>query len=111
MLKGAKAVSAPRSRIISNRRIPVSGTPMVVAAAKIYTTWRLVRPKRSVARWMAVLLGLLPVRSGGASQGCAGRDVIQGAVERLTDAIAGQVDRPALDFDLTLAVLFDFHFP
>ena len=84
---------------------------MVEAVAKKLTpraAW--CAPRRSVARSMALFSASSRVASGGASQSRAGRDVIRGAVEHLADAIAGQVDGPALDFELALAVLFDFHF-
>ncbi len=60
MLSGAKAVSAPRSRIISNRRIPVSGTPMVVAVAKSLHHVALGAPQAFRRALDGLVLGLLP---------------------------------------------------
>src|SRR5581483_2698566 len=47
--------------------------------------------------------------AGCAGQPCAGRDVIHGAVVFLAQAIAGDLDRPAFELQLSFGVLFRLH--
>jgi len=111
MLKGAKAVSAPRSTTISKRRTPVSGGRMLAAVAKMPSSDRVALGRRefSLRPLDGRRFGRLAGCARGVREGSARGNVIRGAMERLADAIAGQVDWPAGDLDFSLLVIFDFH--